>query len=392
MTSPRSSGLGARLFLAQTLVAVVGAVTLWLVAAGLGSALFFRALGRKGQAVPGDATAGVVSAFQSASAVSTSVALLVALGAALAVSAYVSRRITGHLVELSEAARAVAGGRYDSRVSEPGLGSEFAELADAFNTMAGQIEATETTRRRLLADLGHELRTPVATLHAYLEGVEDGVVVLDPSTVSTMRAQTARLARLTEDIRAVSRAEEHRMDLHWRLVPVGALVSSAIQSAGGRFEAKGVRLIHHVDGGLPALAGDPDLLAQAIGNLLDNALRHAARGGTVSLHARLAAQARPAVELVLTDDGDGIAAEHLPHVFERFYRVDTARDRDHGGSGIGLAIVKALVESHGGTVEVRSAGVGHGATFTVRLPAPSARSLASSVVVGRDRVGLVGQA
>jgi signal transduction histidine kinase len=257
--------------------------------------------------------------------------------------------------------------------------------------MAGQIEATEVTRRRLLADLAHELRTPVATLHAYLEGVEDGVVALDPPTVSTMRAQTARLARLTEDIRAVSRAEEHRMDLHWRLVPVGALVSSSIQSAGRRFEAKGVRLIQHVDGGLPALAADPDLLTQALGHLLDNALRHTPPGGTVSLHARLAARDRPAVELVLNDDGDGIAAEHLPHVFERFYRVDTARDRDHGGSGIGLAIVKALVESHGGTVAVRSAGIGRGATFTARLPAPSARSLASSGVVGRDGVGLVGQ-
>lgn len=121
------------------------------------------------------------------------------------------------------------------------------------------------------------------------------------------------------------------------------------------------------------MAADPERMDQVLGNLLDNALRHTPAGGTVTLAARAAGNNDDAVDLVVSDNGDGIAAEHLPHVFERFYRVDWARDRAHGGSGIGLAITKALVEAHGGTVSASSPGPGRGATFTVQLPAAAAR-------------------
>ena len=158
------------------------------------------------------------------------------------------------------------------------------------------------------ADLAHEMRTPLATIDAHLEAIEDGVRHLDSDTVTVLRSSTQRLRRLAEDIGAVSHAE---------------------------------------------------------GNLIDNALRHTPGGGSVTVSCR---RVDHWVEYAVADTGEGVAAEHLPHLFDRFYRVDTARDRHHGGSGIGLAIAKAHIEAHGGGVFATSVGPGHGSIFTVRLP------------------------
>jgi signal transduction histidine kinase len=201
-----------------------------------------------------------------------------------------------------------------------------------------------------------------------LEGLEDGVVAVDASTLSMLRTQTARLSRLGDDIAAVSRAEEHQLDLHLLPMAPGPLVEAAVAAAEERFTEAGVGLSADVSADLPVLRVDADRIAQVLGNLLDNALRHTTAGDEVTVTAHAMPEAT-GVELVVRDTGEGIDAEHLPHLFERFYRVDTARDRAHGGSGIGLAIVKALVEAHGGTVTASSPGVGAGATFTVRLPA-----------------------
>jgi signal transduction histidine kinase len=361
-------GLAARLFLAQVLVVLVGGATLWLVAAAAGPAIFRNHLHRAMGHIDAATSKHVEEAFRSASAVSISVALAASLAAAVAISAYVSRRIAGPVVRLADAAQQVANGHYDARVTTPAIGTEFATLTGSFNAMAAKLETVEATRRRLLADLAHEMRTPVATLDGYLEGLEDGVVAVTPDTLTTLRGQTARLARLAEDISAVSRAEEHQLELHPQPVPPTHLVAAAVDAAREQYAQGGVTLRATVHPDLPTVYVDPDRFGQVMTNLLGNALRHTPAGGQVNVTAVTLDGGR-SVTFTVADTGEGIPAEHLPHVFERFYRVDRARDRRHGGSGIGLAIVKALVEEHGGSVTAASDGPGQGSTLTITLPA-----------------------
>src|SRR5664280_3376009 len=217
-------------------------------------------------------------AYQSANAISLSLALLAALVAALAVTVYQTRRIGRSVGTIAAAASKVAGGHYDIRVPGPGLGPEFDALASAFNQMADRLGSVERTRRRLLADLGHEMRTPVATLEAYLEALEDGVVTLDPGTAELLRAQTGRLARLSEDISTVSRAEEGQVRLDMDPVHPELVVAAAVNAAAEAYEAKCVQLVSNIAGELPELFLDQERIGQVLGNLLDNALRHTPAG------------------------------------------------------------------------------------------------------------------
>jgi signal transduction histidine kinase len=361
---PRS-GFAGRLLVAQALVLVAGALTTWIVASATGPGIFHDHLERAGVSHTADETRHVEEAFASALLVSLSVALLAAVVLALAVSWYFSRRVHRSISPVTAAASEVAAGRYDVRVPDPGLGGEFATLTRTFNALAERLAAVESTRRRMLADLAHEMRTPLATVDAHLEAVEDGVRTLDRATLEVLRGSTRRLRRLAEDIGAVSRVEEGGLVVDPRPVDPAALTEAASDTARERYAAKGVRLETSIDTHDFVLA-DADRIGQVLTNLLDNALRHTPAGGTVTLscsrHDRW-------VQLTVSDTGEGIAGEHLAHVFDRFYRVDSARDRDHGGSGIGLSIAKALVEAHGGGISVTSAGPGEGAAFTVRLPA-----------------------
>jgi signal transduction histidine kinase len=362
----RGAGLASRLLVAQTLVLVAGTLTAWLIAANVGPSLFHTHLASANVGSTPTQIAHAEMAYRSANTISLSFALLAALVAALAVSVYQTRRIGRSVSTIAAAASNVAGGHYDIRVPGPGLGPEFDALASAFNQMADRLGSVERTRRRLLADLGHEMRTPVATLGAYLEALEDGVATLDAGTAELLRSQTRRLARLSEDISTVSRAEEGQVRLDMVTVHPELVVAAAIKAAAEAYESKGVRLVSDIAGGLPELSLDPERIGQVLGNLLDNALRHTPGGGTVTVSASISRTG--GVALSVADTGDGIPAEHLPHVFERFYRVDTARDRTHGGSGIGLAIAKALVEAHGGQLTVTSPGTGQGTTFLILLP------------------------
>ena len=246
----------------------------------------------------------------------------------------------------------------------PAMGPEFDQLATAFNGMAERLEASERLRRRLLADIAHEVRTPVATLDAYLEGLEDGVTTLSPRTVEVLHAQVLRLTRLAEDLAAVTHAESGDLRLRTVSTAPAELVAAAVASARERYAAAGVDLTDEVAPGLPDVVVDRERIGQVLGNLLENALRHTPAGSSVQVAA---GPTERGVVLSVSDRGEGIAAEHLPHVFERFYRADDARDRGHGGSGVGLAITKALVEAHGGTITATSEGAGMGARFDVVL-------------------------
>lgn len=365
MSAPAGHGMRPRLLLAQALVLIASGLTTWLVALMVGPPLFRHHLHQAGVAQNSNEQYHAEQAFQHATALSIAVAITVAAVTAFVVTAYLSRRLQRSVTELAEATSAVAEGQYDIRVSSPRLGDEFDGLTVAFNRMAERLQAVESTRRQLFSDLAHEIRTPVSVLEAYLEAIEDGVKTLDPPTMSILREQTGRLVRFSADAAALAQAEEAHVAISPQWVDAGALVDAVSAAVADRYGAKHVSL----DIQAPAagwLWADDQRLSQVLSNLLDNALRHTPAGGHVTLAA---IRKGDDVTFVVTDDGDGIAAEHLPHVFERFYRADSARDRRRGGSGIGLAIAQALTEAHGGHITVASRGAGFGTTFTVALPA-----------------------
>ncbi|HRO93989.1 HAMP domain-containing sensor histidine kinase [Citricoccus sp.] len=367
----RYQGLAARFLLAQLLVVAVSLLAAVVVVMVAGPPIFHEHLVMAGRSEGSAELTHAEQAYREANLIVLAVALSTALVCALLVSAWCSRRIRHPLDRLSAAAQAMAGGRYDTRVPAMGAGTEVEDLAGSFNTMAARLQRTEDTRRRMLSDLAHELRTPVSVLSVYHEALQDGVSRWDEPTGELMGDQLARLTRLVEDINDVSRAEEGRIELDRTTEPVAGLLHAAAEAHREAYTAKGVVLSLDADPGL-AVDVDRQRMGQVLGNLLTNALRHTPPGGQVSLEAR---QGPSGIRLRVIDTGEGISPEHLPHIFERFYRGDTARDRDHGGSGVGLAISRALVQAHGGTLTATSAGPGTGATFTIDLPSDqSARS------------------
>ena len=371
----RLSGLAARLLAATAVVVFVGWATAWLVVAAVGPAIFHDHMIQGRASEPG-VVEHAGQAFRSASALTLSGVLLAGLIVAVVVSLFLARRVNSPLAAATEAAHRVAAGDHSARVPQVGLGREFDALAEAFNAMAAELAEVEATRTRMLGDLAHELRTPLATLDGYLEAILDGVQRADEATITLLREQVARLSRLGEDIALVTTAEEGRLIMHRREVAVTDLLAAAHAEAQARYLERGVGLELAVSAAAARarVDADPDRLAQVLTNLLDNALRHTPAGGRVVMSAD---QQGATVVLQVADNGAGIAAEHLPHLFDRFYRADTARDRVHGGSGIGLAIVDSIVRAHNGKVTATSEGPGQGATFTVTLPvmgsAPAAR-------------------
>jgi two-component system sensor histidine kinase BaeS len=358
--------IGRRLLVSIVLVLVAAATTAWVVATLVGPALFHEHLVQANIADHELADLHVEEAFQSASTIALGLAMVVAGATALTVSVVLTRRVGKSVSQMSRAAAQVGAGQFHARVPLPGIGVEFDQLAHSFNTMAAHLEADERLRERLLTDVAHELRTPAATLTAYVEAIEDGVRVMDTETIAVLNDQAQRLTRLARDLAAVTRAESGELDLHLDDVPAAELIDASALAARERADAAEVTVTTQVTPGAGVVRVDRVRLAQVLDNLVVNAIRHTPAGGSITLAARRDAGS---VELTVTDTGEGIEAEHLPHVFERFYRVDSARDRRHGGSGVGLAICRALVQAHGGTVQAASEGPGRGARFTVRLPA-----------------------
>lgn len=372
----RSPGIGVRLLVAQGMVLLAGAVTTWVVAAVVGPPLFREHLHQAGVADNSAEQMHAEEAYRYATALSVGGALAVTALAALAVSWYISRRLQHSVTEVASAATAVADGHYTIRVVPPQLGQDFDALAEAFNQMAARLQAVDATRRQLFADLAHELRTPVSVLQAYMEAIEDGVEALSPATIAMLRDQTRRLVRFAEDTAALAQVEEISASVTFTDVDLEQLVATTVDAAAERYRAKGVSLSTQLPPRLPPLWGDAQRLAQVLTNLLDNALRHTAEQGHVEV--RLHTDHRQ-LTLTVSDTGEGIEAEHLPHVFERFYRAGPTRTRKHGGAGIGLAIAKALVEAHGGSIRASSCGPGTGSTFTTVLPLPVSTRITSDV-------------
>lgn len=357
-------GIRARLLAANSVVVILSIATTTVVAAAVGPPMFRRIMDRA--VVPGlNGDHPYERAFRDATALSVGTALAVSALAAMALSWYLSRRMHHSATELSQAATAIANGRYDIRVSPPRLGKEFDQIALAFNTMAQRLGEVESARRQMLADLAHEIRTPVSVLEGYMEALEDGVQCLDQDTISMLRDQTRRLTRFSVDVNALSSAEQNTTSIDARWVSVKELIAAALATFAPRYAAKCVVLDSRVQADLSPVWADPERLSQVLSNLLDNALRHTRRGDRVRV---LAESTDHDFTITVSDTGDGVPAEHVLRLFDRFYRVDAARDRQHGGAGIGLAIAKALVEAHNGHIVASSDGVGAGCTFTLTLP------------------------
>ena len=386
----RPPRLATRIFAAHIMVVATGVLSVVGTAMIAGPGLFHQHMMQasiSGMAMPG-VRMHAEEAFAASFGFAVTVGATVSLAVAGAVAWFFSRRIARPVEALASAADHIATGRPAAIVTTPdvtatpparmpmaepgadGFAAEIDHLTRSFTAMGARLEATDRARTRLLADLAHELRTPLATLAAYIDGLEDGVLTGNAASWEVMRAQVARMRRLASDVRDVAAAEEHALALTLGDVSVADALAEAMGAARPRFDAKGVAL-RTAGMASKKIRADAVRLSQVLANLTDNALRHTPPGGTVVIAS---VDEGDAVAISVCDDGDGIAADDLEAIFERFRRADPSRAAvDGSGSGLGLTIARAIVRAHGGTLRATSDGVGHGATFTVRLPAPTSR-------------------
>jgi signal transduction histidine kinase len=317
-------------------------------------------------------------------------------GVALIVGLVITGRVTRPLRSLKDAAqRLAAGARHEPLAVPPD--KELAELAVSFNSMAAELERQQQLRRQLVADIAHELRTPLSVLRLQLEGLEDGVEQPTPATLRSLSEEVGLLARLVDDLRLLSLADAGQISLAIDDLDATTAIQRAVAASMARARQQGIDLRAEPPLTLLTASADPQRLAQILGNLIENALRYTPAGGTVTVRAH--ADTRPpnskdetrdlrlvtsealqasslksqvpsgaVVVFEVADTGAGIPPDQLPRIFERFYRADKARARETGGSGLGLAIVQRLVEMQGGRIWATST-IGRGSTFHVALPA-----------------------
>ena len=291
------------------------------------------------------------------------VAGAVAAAVALLVARWLARGMTQPLRDMARAARRMETGDYDQRVVTSSR-DEVGQLAVAFNRMSGELADLERLRRELVANVSHELKTPISALRAHLENLLDGVERPDPETLQVMLAQSERLARLVDQLLELSRLESGDVPLQLEPVRLRPLVSQVLSEIRVARPGRAVIIEERVPEDLPPVYADAERVHQVLFNLLDNAVRFTPAGGRVTVTA---SRHDGAVDVAVADTGPGISSEHLPRLFERFYRIDTSRSRNEGGTGIGLAIARSVVEAHGGRIWAESEP-GRGAVFTFELP------------------------
>jgi signal transduction histidine kinase len=359
---PRS--LRARLLLANLVVAGAVLGTVVVAVSLVGPGYFADAMGHR----PGDPMGALMdaatrTAFTDAIRSALLAAGLIAVLMSIVVSVAISSAIAAPVRRLAAAARRIALGHYAERVpaDEPG---EFGDLAASFNAMTGSLEATEARRLELVGDVAHELRTPLTTLEGYLEGLEDGVIESGAPTWRLLRGETARLTALVNDLQELWRAEARQLPLHIDVVDAGSVGREVVEQFAPQALGRHIAISADIPEGL-AVRADRGRLAQILGNFLSNAIRYSSTGATVAVSAR---RAGSQIEVTVRDDGPGLTPEQRTQVFERFYRIDPSRTRALGGSGIGLAIARALAEAMDGSVRAESDGPGRGSTFLVALP------------------------
>ena len=337
-------GIAARIALAAVASAAVGLVILAGGVAIVGADVFTDLMMEAG-----DSAEHAREMYDDSVTTVVLAASLVAVLASIGLAVLMGRMLARPLDEVGAAARRVADGDYAARVPRDGP-EELASLADSFNQMAASLERQEQVRRDFIANAAHELRTPLTNLQGYLEALRDGVITADRATYESLHEEADRLVRLSRSLDALAEGDAGSTPPVLVEVHLAAALAGAIELASPSMERAGLTLEIDIPDGLTARA-DPDRLAQVLANLLSNAVRYTPRGGTVQVRA----ERRPGDILVsVANTGDGIPPDELERVFERFYRVEKSRDRARGGAGIGLAIVKQLVEQSGGRVGAES--------------------------------------
>ena len=290
---------------------------------------------------------------------------LLALGVAMVFTFVLSRRMSAPIRALTSAARQLGQGDYSQRVEfHTKAKDEVGELARTFNSMADDLTRAEQLRRNMIADAAHELRTPLSNIRGYLEAIRDGLIQPDASTLDSVYEEALLLSKLVEDLQEISVADAGQLQLSRQPEDIAVSVRSAVSASLPQADAKGVSLTMDLPVELPYCNIDYHRIGQVLRNLLDNALAHTPKGGSITVSAR---ESGSQVEVSVTDTGEGIPADDLSNIFERFYRVDKSRTRATGGSGLGLTIAKRLVEAHGGRIEVQSE-LGRGSRFAFTVP------------------------
>lgn len=275
---------------------------------------------------------------------------------------YLAKRLSNPIARVIKSAGLISGGKYDDRITELSDTKEMVELTEAINILAESLERQEKLRKRLTADVAHELRTPLANLQSHLEAMIDGVWEPDNERLASCHEETSRLAKIVSDLGLLAYYEGEKVTLHKESFDIAELLQKIAKSFEKEFKNKKIELLMETTE--QYIEADKDKIAQIIVNLLSNALKYTLEGGTVRVSA---IEADSEIEIIIKDNGIGIAQENLPYIFERFYRADKSRSRATGGSGIGLAIVKSLVEAHRGTIAVISEP-GIGSEFIIKLP------------------------
>ena len=366
----RRLSLGMQVFISILLVALGAVLAVGLIARNALSAAFDAYLaslptpqagmgGRQmGRVMLGAAEQTFVASVDRSVYLGAAVAVVVAAVVAFALARYLSRPIR----RLEAGAENLAEGDLAHRVDVAGP-VEVAALGDAFNRMADSLEEAEDLRRRLVADVAHELRNPIAAARAQAEGMSEGVLPVDPRGLESLVEDLQHLSALVADLQVLSVAEAGRLAYDMRLLDLDELVERETRRAAAT--APSVVIVSHIAAPTPlTVRGDDVRLAELLRNLLGNALRHTASG---SVKVIVAARSDGRAEVRVADTGEGIPEKDLPYVFERFYRADGSRAADTGGAGLGLAIARRIVEDHGGNIFVESAR-GQGTTVGFRLP------------------------
>jgi signal transduction histidine kinase len=279
-----------------------------------------------------------------------------------------ARRITVPLARVAQATQQIARGSRGVMIGEKTRVRELDGIAASVNDLARSLDEQEGLRRRLTADMAHELRTPLAAVQSHLEAMIDGVWQPDASRLGGLHQEILRVNRLVSDLERLARFEDGPALIARKTVDLCALLQGIVRNHEPWFREKGVTLRFASEGETHPVSLDPDRLSQAVINLLSNALKYTPAGGTVEVKARVDPEG---VEIRVLDTGIGIEPADLPRIFERLYRVDDSRSRSTGGAGIGLSITRAIVEAHGGVVRAVSQP-GRGSEFIIRLPLDTA--------------------